>query len=337
MKHWLLLDLLHKPLYMKKRVFFSWGWGYARGLLIFLPFLFGGCQPMKLSEAIPEPLPSFQPPESHIKVALVLGGGGTKGLAHVGVLKELEQAGIYPDLIVGCSSGAVIGALYADEPHVKRLEKLLMGLKRSDLMDFSIFASKFGVIKGLLFKTFLEQNLKAKKFKDLQIPFVAVATDLKTGELVEFGAGELIPPIMASSAVPGLFNPIFYKGRYLVDGGVVDPIPVRVAKQYRAHVIIAVDVGEDISDKEPSHFFDVARRGIEISHRKLSEYVTRDADIVIRMNFTGLGMFSDSYNREIYQHGRHVARRMLPLIEQIIQERLPMIQEETFPPWIESD
>lgn len=304
--------------------------------LIFLPFLLGGCQPMRLSQAVPEPLPSFKVPQNHIKVALVLGGGGSKGLAHVGVLKELEQAGIYPDLIVGCSSGAVIGALYADQPHVKRLEKLLIGLKRSDLMDFSIFASKFGVVKGLLFKAFLEQNLKSKKFKHLQIPFIAVATDLKTGELIEFGVGEIVPPVMASSAVPGVFNPVFYKGRYLVDGGVVDPIPVRVAKKYGAHVIIAVDVGEDISDKEPRHFFDVARRGLEISHRKLSEYVTRDADVVIRMNFTDLGMFSDHYNQEIYEHGRNMARIMLPHIEQIIQERLPVIHEESFPPWLDS-
>lgn len=292
---------------------------------------------MKLSQAQPEPIPNFEVPQDHIKVALVLGGGGSKGLAHVGVLRELEQAGIHPDLIVGCSSGAVIGALYADQPHVKRLEKLLIGLKRSDLMDISIFASKFGVVKGILFKAFLENNLKAKKFRHLQIPFIAVATDLKTGELIEFGGGEIVPPIMASAAVPGVFNPVFYKGRYLVDGGVVDPIPVRVAKKYGAHVIIAVDVGEDLSDKEPSHFFDVARRGLEISHRKLSEYVTRDADVVIRMNFQGLGMFSDSYNQEIYEHGRKMARAMIPHIEQLIQDRLPIIQEESFPSWVEPE
>ena len=305
--------------------------------IFLLPFILGGCQTMKLSQAQPEPIPKFEVPQEHIKVALVLGGGGSKGLAHVGVLKELEQAGIHPDLIVACSSGAVIGALYADQPHVNRLEKLLIGLKRSDLMDISIFASKFGVVKGILFKAFLENNLKAKKFHHLQIPFIAVATDLKTGELIEFGGGEIVPPIMASAAVPGVFNPVFYKGRYLVDGGVVDPIPVRVAKKYGAHVIIAVDVGEDLSDKEPSHFFDVARRGLEISHRKLSEYVTRDADVVIRMNFQGLGMFSDSYNQEIYEHGRKMAQAMLPHIEQLIQDRLPIIHEESFPSWVDAD
>ena len=283
---------------------------------------------MRLSQAQPEWIPKFEPPLEGIKIAVVLGGGGSKGLAHVGVLKELEQVGIYPDLIVGCSSGAVIGALYADQPHVERLGKILIHLKRSDLMDISIFSSKFGVVKGVLFKAFLESHLKAKKFEDLQIPFIAVATDLKTGELVEFGRGEIVPPVAASSAVPGVFNPVYYKGRYLVDGGVVDPIPVRVAKKYGARMIIAVDVGEDLSNKEPNHFFDVARRGLEISHRKLCEYVTQDADVVIRMNFQGLGMFSDSYNEEIYEHGRKMTRFMLPKIEQVIQEKLLSNEEE---------
>ncbi|MDJ0651937.1 MAG: patatin-like phospholipase family protein [Simkaniaceae bacterium] len=292
---------------------------------------------MKLSQTQPEPIPNFEMPQEPIKVALILGGGGSKGLAHIGVLKELEQAGIHPDLIIGCSSGAVIGALYADQPHIHRLEKLLLGLKRSDLMDISIFSSKFGIVKGILFKAFLDKRLKAKKFHHLQIPFIAVATDLKTGELIEFGAGEIIPPIMASAAVPGVFNPVFYKGRYLVDGGVVDPIPVRIAKKYGAHVIIAVDIGEDLSAKDPGHFFDVARRSLKISHLKLSDYVTKDADVVIRMNFQGLGMFSDSYNQEIYEHGRKMTQAMLPQIEQLIQDRLPIIHEESFPPWVEAD
>lgn len=219
----------------------------------------------------------------------------------------------------------------ADQPDVNRLERLLIGLKRSDLTDLSIFALKFGVVKGFLFKAFLENNIKAKKFRQLQIPFVAVATDLKTGELIEFGAGEIRPPIVASAAVPGVFNPIFYKGRYLVDGGVVDPIPVCVAKRYEAYVIIAVDVGDDLSDKEPGHFFDVARRGLEISHRKLSEYVTRDADVVIRMNFQGIGMFSDNCNRAIYDRGRQMAQAMLPRKEQLIRARLPVTHEKSLP------
>lgn len=308
-----------------------------KSLLIGLIFLClcGGCSVMKLSEARPEPIPEFRRPDEPVKVALVLGGGGSKGLAHVGVLMELEQAGIHPDLIVGCSSGAIIGALYADQPHVDRLERLLIGLKRSDLMDFSLFASRFGLVKGLLLQTFLSANLKARTFDQFQIPFIAVATDLATGELVELGGGEAIPAIQASAAVPGVFSPIFYLGRYLVDGGVADPIPVATAKKHGARVIIAVDVGEDLSQDEPAFHFGVARRSLEISHRKLSEYVCRDADVVIRMKFQDLGMFNDRHNQEIYEHGRNMARAMLPHIEQVIQERLSYEAETVYPTWME--
>ncbi|MCB1109544.1 MAG: patatin-like phospholipase family protein [Chlamydiia bacterium] len=296
-----------------------------------------GCTSMKLSMVDPEPIPAFKPPEEPVKVALVLGGGGSKGLAHVGVLYELEQAGIHPDLIVGCSAGAIIGALYADQPHVKRLENLLIRLRRSDLMDFSLFSSPFGVVKGLLLRGFLKENLEARTFDQLQIPFIAVATDLSTGELIELGGGELIPAIHASAAVPGVFNPVKYLGRYLVDGGAANPIPVDVAKKYKARVVIAIDVGEDLSSREPYHFFGVARRSLEISHRKLSEYVTRNADVVIRMNFQDLGMFSDRYNQEIYEQGREKGREMISQIQQIILKKIPPVHEGSSPMWMSID
>ncbi|WP_316355670.1 patatin-like phospholipase family protein [Candidatus Neptunichlamydia sp. REUL1] len=289
---------------------------------------------MKLAQSEPDPIPQFQLPPQPVKVALVLGGGGSKGLAHVGVLHELEQAGIHPDLIVGCSSGAIIGALYADQPHVKRLESLLTNLKRSDILDFSLFSSPFGFVKGFLLKSFLMENLKARRFEQFQIPFIAVATDLSTGELIEFGGGEIIPAVHASAAVPGVFDPVKYLGRYLVDGGAADPIPADVAKKYGARVIIAVDVGEDLSSKEPYHLFHVAQRSLEISYRRLSEYVTRDADVVIRMNFQDLGMFSDRYNQEIYKHGRETAREMLPQIQRVILEKLPPEKKNLSPSWM---
>lgn len=293
-----------------------------------------GCSSMKLTQSEPEPIPQFQLPAEPVKVALVLGGGGSKGLAHVGVLYELEQAGIHPDLIVGCSSGALIGALYADQPQLARLESLLINLKRSDILDFSLFSSPFGLVKGYLLRAFLKENLKARRFEQFQIPFIAVATDLLTGELIEFGSGEIIPAVHASAAVPGVFDPVRYLGRYLVDGGTADPVPAAVAKKHGARVIIAVDVGEDLSSKEPYHLFHVAQRSLEISYRKLSEYVTRDADVVIRMNFQDLGMFSDRHNKEIYEHGREKAREMLPQIQQVILEKLPPEKEDLSPSWM---
>ena len=293
-----------------------------------------GCQTLKVSTGIPQPLPLIDSSDSPVDVALVLGGGGSKGLAHLGVLYELEQAGIYPDLIVGCSSGAIIGALYADQPHMEHLEPLMLRLKRSDLMDFSLFDFKFGLVKGNSLYNFLANQLKSRTFEELKTPLVVVATDLKTGELIELGGGQIIPAIVASAAVPGVFKPVNYLGRYLVDGGVANPIPVDVAKKFHPKVIIAVDVGEDLSDSEPVHLFGIAKRSMEISYRKLSRYVTRSADIVIEMKFQDVGMFSDADNQKIYDHGRQKAREMIPRIRRTLAERLAPADELAFPTWI---
>ena len=290
--------------------------------LLLLSFICTGCHTLKISMSQPEPIPFIESPAPPVKVALVLGGGGTKGLAHLGVLYELEQMGIHPDLIVGCSSGAIIGALYADHPHVKRLAPLLVGLKKSDLIDFSFLASKFGLVKGISLRNFLQDQLKSRTFQELKIPLVVVATDLNTGELIELGGGKIIPALVASAAVPGVFKPVNYLGRYLVDGGVANPIPVDVAKKFHPKVIIAVDVGEGLSSEDPFHFFGIAKRGVDISYRKLSEYVTRSADVLIEMKFQDVGMFSDVQNQKIYDHGRQKAREMLPKIRRVINERL---------------
>ena len=209
------LSHLFKPhLSQKVRALFS-----TIGKFLFLSAVLGGCHTFKLVYHDPEPILPYDKPKAPIKVALVLGGGGSKGLAHLGVLHELEQVGIYPDLIVGCSSGALIGALYADNPNIQRLENLLLNLKRSDLMDFSFLASRFGIVKGNSLEKFLQTHLESKHFKNLKIPLVVVSADLISGELLELGAGPIIPALLASTAVPGVFKPVPYLGRFLVDGG----------------------------------------------------------------------------------------------------------------------
>ena len=115
---------------------------------------------------------------------------------------------------------------------------------------------------------------------------------------------------------------------------IVNPVPVEIAKKCGAEIIIAVDVGEDLSKENPAHFFGVVKRGLQITHRTLSDHVTRDADVLIRMDFRDLGMFSDRFNKEIYEHGCKVTRALLPVIERVIQERLSTHHEEVSPSWL---
>jgi NTE family protein len=287
-------------------------------VFVFFFFLFG-CNTLYLANRSPEKVPPFFL-NKPIQIALVLGGGGSRGLAHLGAIKELEAAGLRPDLIIGCSAGAIVGALYADNPNLKGIEKALLSLKRSDLLDVSFFESRFGPVKGQALQKFMKKNLQAQTFDKLQIPLIVVATDLDSGEIVELSQGEIPLAIGASCAFPGIFSPVLVHNRYLIDGGVASPIPVEVAKKYGAKLIIAIDVGEKLPSSKPSHLFGVLRRGMEISYQKLCEKSLAGADIVIKMDFEDVGLFSDGQNATIYEHGRTKTLSILPQIQKLIPQ-----------------
>jgi len=165
-----------------------------------------------------------------VRLALVLGGGGAKGLAHVGVLEELEKANIPIDLVVGCSAGSIIGALYCDCPCTDHLKDTLLTLKTSLLVDIDFWNARFGLCQGRSLRKFLRNNLDATTFEELKLPFFLVATDLYSSELIIMGGGPLVPAIEASCSIPFVFVPVSLHGRAFVDGGMIDPVPVRVAK-----------------------------------------------------------------------------------------------------------
>ena len=241
----------------KKIVFFS--------LLVSL--LFTGCNSLYLPQTAQSEIPVFES-KSPVKMALVLGGGGSKGLAHLGAIKELEAAGLRPDLIIGCSAGSIVGALYADNPELTGVENTLLKLSRSDLLDATFF-SRLGLVEGKALQNFMKKSLRSKTFDELKIPLIVVATDLFNGETIELSQKELPVAIGASCAFPGVFHPVFLHDRYLIDGGASSPVPVEIAKKYGADIVIAIDVSEKLPSSKPSHFFGIAKRGMEIVYRKL--------------------------------------------------------------------
>ncbi len=267
------------------------------------------------------PLPVYK----NINVALVLGGGGSRGLAHVAVIEELLAAGIRPDLIVGCSAGAIVGGLYADKPDIARIKRLLIDKKRAHFLDFSIAHLPYGISNGLLLKRFLTDHISADKFRELAIPFVAVATNLEFGDMVTFGTGDLIPAIRASAAYPGVFLPVQMGGQYFVDGAVSNPVPVEVARQLGAKYVIAVNLSGDLTDTFPTHIFGVMRRSIDISYIHQSRFASESADLLIKIPLKNVGTFDDNANEKIYQLGREAARKALYKIkdkDQFLPEKL---------------
>lgn len=283
-------------------------------------FLFTGCGTKYKVSDNPPPI-TLHIPEKKIHLALVLGGGGARGLAHVGVLEEFEQAGISIDMLVGCSAGSIVGALYAEYQNAQKVRCLLEPLKKWDILDINLWYCRYGLVQGRSLGKFLETKMTCSRFEELKVPLYIVSTDLLAGELVTFSRGPLIPAVHASVAVPFVFAPVLYQGRLLVDGGVADPIPVGVAQEVGADIIVAVDLSELLPKSHPTNLFGIARRSAEIKFLLQSESCCKAADVVISPEQGDVGMFDDKNNELMYQAGRKAAKAAIPRILELLEER----------------
>lgn len=221
------------------------------------------------------PIHNFAEEAMNKKIILVLGSGGSRGLAHVGVIEELENLGIVPSLIVGCSSGAIIGVLYAENQDLNKVKELFINMKRDELVDFSLF-EKGAMSTRKKMEDFLVKNLTATAFSDLKIPFVSVATDLNKGEPVYFQKGELLPTILASAALPGLFPPYHMEDQVYVDGGITDPLPANIAHTLgdemigEGAIVIASDVTPFLDGFSTDNLPGIVRKSMEVVYQRLT-------------------------------------------------------------------
>lgn len=298
----------------------------SRFLLLSLTLLFVGCSTVRgpdINIPMSEPKPVNV---GRVRVAVVLGGGGARGLAHVGVLEVLEENEIPIDLIVGCSAGSMVGSLYADKVSATEVRDTLLHLKRKDLFDTSFWSALQSPwrlkapIQGYLFQHFLHKNLSVENFRDLKIPFIAVATDLATGELIGLRSGPIVPAVRASCAIPPFFNPIHLYGRTLLDGGIVSPVPVCVAEDFNPDVIIAVELKVGLRPEVPRNMFSLTSRCLDIAYLRLSELNTRSAHVLIAPQLGDAGIFEDKRNFFLYNAGRKAALDALPEIRRRLAE-----------------
>ncbi len=176
-----------------------------------------------------------------IKIGLALGGGGSRGIAHIGALKAFEELGIKFDYIAGTSSGSVVGALYAFGKTPEEIEKIAKTVKKKDITRGSIPVLK--PVKGEKLENALNQIFgDITVFSELKIPFCAVCTDLRTGREIDFDYGNLAKVLSASCAVPAVFAPVVYEDMHLVDGGLRNNVPADVVRNMGANVVFAIDV-----------------------------------------------------------------------------------------------
>ena len=270
--------------------------------------------------------PPVQPPARVLdkapRVALVLGGGAFHGMAHVGVIQVLEHENIPIDLIVGTSAGSMVGALYADYPHIDSLIPLVNATTEKDVFDFSLFRSSEGFVSGKRLQSYLTEHLHHANIEDLPIPYVAVTTDMNHGTSIALAAGPIAPSVNASCAIPYIFEPVKMYGTVFSDGGVLDAVATDVAAAYKPYVIIAVDVMANYDTvpvfKNKKH---VVLRAYSVAAHKLKEERLPLADVLISPDLAGMPLMSSKDNDKMFQAGIKAATDALPVIRKILIEK----------------
>lgn len=209
------------------------------------------------------------------KLGFALGAGGSRGVSHIGFLKAMEEEGIKPDFISGASMGAVVGSCYAKGLAVEQMTNIVKKLKASDIFDLSLNPlGGASLLRSQKMRKKIKQYLGATKFSDLKIPFTCVATDVISGKKVVLGDGndEVCEAVAASSSIPFVFRPIQKNGSLLVDGGVIERVPVEEVRTMGADVVVAVDVlGEVRPCDKKYNIFTLLSRMFEITDHEITE------------------------------------------------------------------
>jgi len=263
---------------------------------------------------------------SERKVGLALSSGAAKGLAHIGVLEVLEREGIPIDMIAGTSMGAIIGATYAQGKNAIQIKEVALDLGWKKLAQLlALTPPKTGFLSGQKIKPLLKEIIGEVDFADLRMPFACVATDIITGEEVVIKQGPVLEAVIASMSLPVIFKAARWQGRYLVDGGVVNPVPVSVLKDMGADFIIAVNVISKPSDragndhleergqkeigeiKEPG-IFSMMMRLVNVASYQVVKSGLIGADVVIEPKVASIGFADFHRARECIFQGELAAQ-----------------------------
>lgn len=255
-----------------------------------------------------------------VKVGLALGSGAARGIAHVGVLEVLEEAGIPVHMISGCSMGSVVGAMYAMGKSTQEMRAMVDEIARDggrSLMDFTF--PRWGLIQGRKVENFLRSKLGEATFDDTKIPFAVAACCLEEGEMVYFREGSLVKAARASSSVPGIFEPVRMHDRTYVDGGVLDRVPVNILRDMGADVIIAVDVGyRGGGHGSPNNIYEVLMEFYSLMEWKAMERSMVEVDCMMAPPVQEISMVAFDQGREILRRGRLEAVSHLDEMKQML-------------------
>lgn len=253
-------------------------------------------------------------------VALVLGSGGARGYAHIGVIQVLEQHGIHPDFIVGTSAGSIVGSIYASGKTANELRDIALNMKANDVRDVKIDLK--GFFDGKKVENYVNEQVNNTPLEKLKTPMYVVATQLKEGKKVVFNYGNTGQAVRASVSIPSMFVPTKIGEDEYVDGGLVSPVPVEVAHDLGADIIIAVDILAQPIHTETSNVWGLFNQNINIMQNHLAREELQYADVIIQPELKEKAHIFDVKNREItIQAGRDAAQKQLTAIFTAIAQK----------------
>jgi NTE family protein len=242
-------------------------------------------------------------------------------LAHIGVIKVLEEHGIPIDFIAGSSMGAMLGGFYAAGVAISEIDKMALGTDWRRV--FSVFADPSldrGLIGGGKVKAFIEGYIDGKNFEDCRIPFQAVATDLKTGEIVTLGQGQMASAIRASISIPLVFKPVEINGRMLTDGALSAPVPVETVRAMGADLVIAVNLDKYYhDDKWNPGWYDIADSSLGILRYHLARLESASADLVVEVDTGGSYWYQFINGKDKISAGEKAMRELLPRLQEVMR------------------
>ena len=244
-------------------------------------------------------------------IGVALGGGFARGIAHIGVLKVLEEEGIPVRFIAGTSVGALIGAVYCSGVSAAELEKVAHSCRFTTFARWTV--SRYGFASNDRMVTFLNRTLKVTNFEQLRIPLGVTATDFNSGEGVVFHSGSIIDPVRASCAYPGMFLPVEIRGRYLVDGMLSHPVPTQPLIEMGADRVLAVHLkGQWTNHGAPRHLFDVIGQSFAIAQDQMSHLWRSAADVLVEPDVAGFAYDDFKRAAELIRAGEAAMRAVLP-------------------------
>ncbi|MGH9529046.1 MAG: patatin-like phospholipase family protein [Terriglobales bacterium] len=257
-------------------------------------------------------------------ISLALGGGFARGIAHIGVLKVLEEENIPIHSVAGTSVGALVGAAYCSGLSVEELERVASHVRFKHFARWTL--SRYGFASNQRMIGFLNSVLKVKTFEELRIPLAVAATDFSTGEGVVFRSGPLVDPVRASCAYPGMFLPVKIDGRLLIDGMLAHAVPTRPLQETSTDPVLAVSLKARWTGPEgPRHLFDVIGQCFAIAQEMNCNLWRTAADLVVEPDVTDYKYDDFEHSAELIRSGEIAMRAALPEVRKWLQPEMAVV------------